>query len=239
MAPPPPPPPPPMAAEVVQEELGDLKLYRVPGRVSVLSRQAKQVRMFDRAAVPVTRLYEVNFSGNYSTNFMAVPMLLRTQNDTESNLGLPLPAGRVQLFEQVGEGAAERRLLAGETTLRDIAVDEETEFEFGGAPDIQARQTVENVTLSPERSLPWLPLLRVVPGVNAGSRTLDQINRIEVANARSYDVTVEVRLYLQGGTEMVRADAPYGQKNGRPIFRLTVPANDSLTVRYQTLSYAR
>jgi hypothetical protein len=73
-----------------------------------------------------------------------------------------------------------------------------------------------------------------LPGVNAGTRTLEQINRIELTNAKPYDVTVEVRLYLQAGAEMIRADAPYGQKNGRPIFRLTLPANDSLTVRYQT-----
>ncbi len=231
------PPPAPVTAEsfqVTQEELGDLKLYRVPDRVSVLSRQAKQVRMFDRADVPIDRIYEINLVSGYTSNFAAVPMLLRTQNDEESNLGLPLPQGRVQLFEVVGEGASARRLLAGQTTLRDIAVDEETEFEFAGAPDVQARLTLEDRTLSPERGLPLLPLLRILPGINAGSRTLDQINRIEVTNARPYDVTVEVRLHLDQGAEIVRADAPVAQKNGRPIFYLTVPANDSVTVRYQT-----
>ena len=223
-----------MPVEVVQEELGDLKLYRVPGRASVLSRQSKQVRMFDRAAVPVSRIYEVQFTNHYSTDYAPVPMLLRTKNDEENNLGLPLPQGRVQLFERIGEGTTERRLLAGETTLRDLTIDEETEFRFNGGPDVQARQILEMRTLSPERGLPWLPLLRILPGINAGSKTLEQINRIELTNARPYDVTVEVRLYLQAGAEMVRADAPYGQKNGRPIFRLTLPANDSLTVRYQT-----
>jgi hypothetical protein len=223
-----------MAVEVVQEELGDLKLYRIPGRASVLSRQSKQVRMFDRAAVPVSRVYEVQFTNHHATDYAPVPMLLRTKNDEENNLGLPLPQGRVQLFERVGEGATERRLLAGETTLRDLTIDEETEFRFNGGPDVQARQILEMRTLSPERGLPWLPLLRILPGVNAGTRTLEQINRIELTNAKPYDVTVEVRLYLQAGAEMIRADAPYGQKNGRPIFRLTLPANDSLTVRYQT-----
>jgi hypothetical protein len=223
-----------MAVEVVQEELGDLKLYRVPGRASVLSRQSKQVRMFDREAVPVSRIYEVQFTNHYATNYAPVPMLLRTKNDEENNLGLPLPQGRVQLFERIGEGDNARRLLAGETTLRDLTIDEETEFRFNGGPDVQARQILEMRTLSPERGLPWLPLLRILPGINAGTKTLEQINRIELTNAKPYDVTVEVRLYLQAGAEMVRADAPYGQKNGRPIFRLTLPANDSLTVRYQT-----
>jgi hypothetical protein len=238
---PPPPPPPPMAvtSEVIQEELGDLKLYRVPERVSVLSRQAKQVRMFERADVPIARLYEINFYSNYSTNFTQIPLILRTKNDKDSNLGLPLPQGRVRMFEMVGEGPTERRLLAGQTTLRDLTIDEETEFEFSGGADVQARLTLESRTLTPERALPLGPLLQVVPKINAGSRTLDQINRIEVSNARPYDVNVEVRLYVQGGTEIVRADAPYGQKDGRPIFRLTVPANETVTVRYQTISPAR
>ncbi len=228
-----------MAVEVIQEELGDLKLYRVPERVSVLSRQAKQVRMFDRADVPIARVYEINFSSNYSTNFTPIPLVLRTKNDKDSNLGLPLPQGRVQMFEMVGEAPATRRLLAGQTTLRDLTIDEETEFEFAGGADVQARQVLESRTLTPERSLPLGPLLQVVPKINAGSRKLDQINRIEVSNARPYEVMVEVRLYLPGGSEIVRADAPYGQKNGRPIFRLTVPANETLTVRYQTMSPTR
>jgi hypothetical protein len=236
---PPPPAPAAMASEVIQEELGDLKLYRVPDRVSVLSRQAKQVRMFDRADVPVTRLFEVNFTSNYNTNFTAAPLILRTTNDKENNLGLPLPQGRVQMFELVGEGAEQRRLLAGQTTLRDLALDEETEFEFNGGPDIQARQIVETRSLSPERSLPLAPVLRAVPGVNAGSRVLQEINRIEISNARPYPVDVDVRLYMQGDAQMLRADAPYGQKDGRPIFQLTVPANDTLVVRYQTVRQTR
>ena len=245
MAMPAPPPPPPapqdaaMAVEVIQEQLGDLKLYRVPERVSVLSRQAKQVRMFDRADVPIARLYEINFSNNYPTNFIHIPLILRTKNNKDNNLGLPLPQGRVQMFEMVGEAPAERRLLAGQITLRDLTVDEETEFEFAGGPDVQARQTIESRTLTPERSLPLGPLLQIAPKINAGSRTLNQINRIEVSNARPYEVIVEVRLYLQPGAEMVRSDAPYGQKNGRPIFRLTVPANETLTVRYQTATATR
>ena len=236
---PPPPAPAAMASEVIQEELGDLKLYRVPDRVSVLSRQAKQVRMFDRADVPVTRLFEVNFTSNYNTNFTAAPLILRTTNDKENNLGLPLPQGRVQMFELVGEGPEQRRLLAGQTTLRDLTIDEETEFEFNGGPDIQARQIVETRSLSPERSLPLAPVLRVVPGVNAGSRILQEINRIEISNARPYPVDVDVRLYMQGDAQMLRADAPYGQKDGRPIFHLTVPANDTLVVRYQTVRQTR
>ncbi len=42
-------------ARVSQEQLGDLKLYRVPERTTVASHQSKQVRLLDRTAIPVHR----------------------------------------------------------------------------------------------------------------------------------------------------------------------------------------
>ena len=84
-----------------------------------------------------------------------------------------------------------------------------------------------------------LPLIALLPQINAGSRRIDAINRIEVSNARPYPVQVELRLWLDDGAQMVRASHAFGQKNGRPIFRLTVPANDTLEVRYQTSSRTR
>jgi hypothetical protein len=43
-----------------------------------------------------------------------------------------------------------------------------------------------------------------------------------------------LKLQLPDGARVVRADHPLGAKNGRPIFRLSVPANETVTVRYQT-----
>jgi hypothetical protein len=228
------------AVTAVQEDLGDLKLYRMPERSSLLSRQAKQVRLLDRADIPVERIYESDFAANSDIDYTPMQLLLRTQNDEEHNLGLPLPSGRVQMFEVVGQAPDQQRLLAGETTLRDITLDEETEFEFNGGADIQVRQIVETRQASRlQAPLPVLPLIALLPQINAGSRRIDAINRIEVSNARPYPVQVELRLWLDDGGQMVRASHAFGQKNGRPIFRLTVPANDTLEVRYQTSSRTR
>jgi len=228
------------AVTAIQEDLGDLKLYRMPERSTLSSRQAKQVRLLDRSEIPVLRVYESAFAANFDFDYEQMTFLLRTQNDDEHNLGLPLPSGRVQLFETVGQAPAEQRLLAGETTLRDLAIDEEIEFEFGGGPDVQVRQITENRQMSgPQAPLPLLPLIPLLPGINAGSRQMDLTSRIEVSNARPYPIEVEVSLWLEDGAQMVRADHAFGQKNGRPIFRLTVPADDTLIVRYQTSSRLR
>jgi hypothetical protein len=42
-----------------------------------------------------------------------------------------------------------------------------------------------------------------------------------------------LRLQIEAGARVVRADHALGAKNGRPIFRLNVPANETVTVRYQ------
>ncbi len=209
------------------ESLGDLKLYRVPDRATIASRQSKQVRMLDRADIPVARLYEADLSANYNQAFEPMVILLRTTNDTKNNLGIPLPSGRVAVFETAGTG--EGRLLSAETNLRDIAVDEETEFELSQSADVQIKQTVESRTVTG-------PPPPVVPGATDRIRrspTL-QVNRLEITNARPFAIATEVRLDLGDGQQLVRADHPAAQKNGRPIFRVTVPANSSLEIRYQT-----
>jgi hypothetical protein len=60
------------------------------------------------------------------------------------------------------------------------------------------------------------------------------VERVEISNARAAEIDFELRLSLPAGARIVRADHPLGTKNGRPIFRLKVPANQAVTVRFQT-----
>lgn len=209
------------------EALGDLKLYRIPDRTTLASRQSKQVRLLDRAGVTVKRIYETDLSADASTSFEPMTILLRTTNDKANNLGLPLPSGRVSVFETSGTGAAARRLLSAQTSLRDLAVNEETELRLGQSPDVQVRQTLESRQAR-------TPALAPVPGADLRRPIMDQISHIAIANARPHPVEVEVRLYLEQGSAIMRADHPPQVKNGRPIFRVLVPANSTRDIRYQT-----
>ncbi len=94
---------------------------------------------------------------------------------------------------------------------------------------MQIRQIRETVEVSKRR--PTVPLVR---GLNRRTRIFDEVSRIEVTNARAFPIDIEVRLFLHDEQELTRADHKAGKKNGQPIFILTVPANDSVTVRYQT-----
>jgi hypothetical protein len=144
LAPAPPPPPPPPAMEVPapvaiaegamaqQEELGDLKLYRVPMRVTVAAQSQKQVAMLNQPAAVFRRVYRAG-AGGYPSGSQPMALFLSARNVKEQGLGLSLPAGSVALFEPV----ANRPMLVDERALPDLAVGQDVDFPMGSSPDVQ------------------------------------------------------------------------------------------------------
>jgi hypothetical protein len=197
------------ARNVQQEQLGDLKLYRIPTPTTVASRQSKQVRLMDRLSIPITRVYGADLAADESSSAPA-HLLLRTLNSTANHLGLPLPSGHIAVFTT----SSGEKLLLHESDIQDRAVDEEVEIDLGDSPDVQATVEMETAT--------------------GPARTPVRTVRVDITNARSADISFELRLRMRAGGRVVQADHPVGTKNGRPLFRLTIPANGSATVRYQT-----
>lgn len=168
MAPPPPPPPPPPAPVVAeQEDLGDLKFYRVPVAVAVAANSQKQVALLRQPGVKVERLYAATIGGSDGAG-QSHPMTLRLRlhNRKDDGLGLPMPSGRVAVFEQAGD----LRLLAGEADIGDKAVDERVDYDLGGSADVRimARRTQAS-----RKSQRWT---------------------IALSNARPFDVIAEVTI---------------------------------------------
>jgi hypothetical protein len=214
---------PPPAVLVQLEQLGDLKLYRVPERTTLNSRQIKQVRLLDRQNIPVELFYGADLPANANVAPQAATRTLRTRNDTAHHLGLPLPSGQVASFI----ASNETTVLLDEVPLHDTAVDEEIELHVGSSPDVQIKAVKEktNVYTRP-------PFLAGV--VRFKSSLVDEVNRIEIHNATPAEIQVELRLQLSDGTQVIAADAATSTRGGRPLFKLPVPANRTATVRYQT-----
>ena len=140
MMPAPPPPPPPVMAENVAiaqgakagvENLGDLKLYRVPMRVTVAAQSQKQVAMISQPAASYVKIYTMNVdSGGPSPR--AANSVLRARNVKDAGLGLPLPAGSLAVFEP----GSRRTMLVGEYPLADLAIGQDVEIGMGYSTDV-------------------------------------------------------------------------------------------------------
>ena len=208
MAPPPPPepappPPPPPAMIAQQEELGDLKLYRIPEPVTVAARSQKQVALLQRPSVKVDSIYRQRINSaepRYSGNVMRV---LVTKNDPAFGLGLPLPSGKVALF-----GAASgREILIGGGALDDKAVGERVEIVAGTASAVTS-------TLS------------IGPGTTGAREAA-----IVVANSR--DVPIRYEAELDTGNMKLFPGTELPSRDGRPLWSVTDPANGRATFRYR------
>lgn len=195
--------------QVRQEELGDLKLYRVPFRTTVASNSQKQVALLDRQSVPVEVVYRSYARGSYAS---PTTILLRAKNRKERGLGLPLPAGGVAVFEPLGE----RRVLIGEGAIGDKAVNEDVEIEIAAATQVHAALT----------------------RTRAGAADDGGDFALAVTNANPFAVRYEAVLTWGNGLNRARASAKLARKDGRDIWAVEIPANGSATLRY-SLTAAR
>jgi hypothetical protein len=207
--PPPPPPPPPMMAQ--QEELGDLKLYRIPEPVTVAAKSQKQVAFLDRDRVKVESLYRQRISVQ-DTSIRPVMRVITTRNSTAEGLGLPLPAGRVVLFAK-GEA---RPVLIGQGSIGDNSVGEDVEIDVGAASAVTAQ-----ITSGPRPSRGG-PIV-AVPAFN-------QEWELTVSNAHPYPIRFEAE--LEPGDRKINSATALGRRDGRPLWAVTVPANGRATLRY-------
>jgi hypothetical protein len=214
------------ARQVQQEQLGDLKLYRVPDRTTVAARQSKQVRLLDRALIPVKWVYGFSVTGDEQRQAQPANRWLRTHNTAANHLGIPLPSGSVEVYSPRGG----EPLLEHESELPDLAVDEEVEIALGNTADVEVEVHDEDVQVDSARAKE-VPLL---PGVALRSVKTARRRRVEITNALPREIDFELRLLLESGEEVVGADRPLGSKNGRPQFRLSLPAEGTLTLHYLT-----
>ncbi len=218
MAPAPPPPP---------EQLGDLKLYRVPQRTTVAAQQMKQTRLVDQAGVPVERIYRLSTqaANHYAPEqlFSAVA-LLRTRNDKDHKLGLPLPAGAF-VIEQDHWG---RTMLLGQPVLRDTAEGEKLELALGTAPDVTGRRrTLRRDPKAGDAEPADLPAAML--GLWRSGASVEQFT---LSNAADHPVRLELKLQLYGTAKIRRASLPVEQEDGQPIFRIDLPANGVTRLHY-------
>ena len=205
MAPPPPPPPPPVA-----EQLGDLKLYRLNYRTSVSAKQMKQTRLLEAEGVSFDRVYkytldpldpnvseylEEKLSGE--TEFVNPVAVLRSRNDKEHDLGMPLPSGAFVIQQDHGG----RTMLLGQPRLRDTAQDEKIELLLGPAPDL----TIERRTTKRSKRKQW----QTVTFSNAGRE------------AR----VIQLHYRTWGSVKVEGKDAPLTREDGETVLRVTLEPN--------------
>ena len=187
-----------------QEDLGDLKLYRIPEPVTVASHAQKQVALLSRTGIKVETVYRSFLYGWQPGMVQPVLRVVKTRNAVAEGLGLPLPAGSLVMFT----GAGERPLLLGRGAIEDKAVGEDVEIAFGRATAV----SIAAKSLSP-----------------TNAKVSDW--EITARNARPVPVRFELQ-FSESGVKLVPAVA-LERRNGQPLWAVTIPANSEASLRYR------
>ncbi len=194
-----------------EENLGDLKLFRVPARVDVSAKGMKQVAFLNKDAVKARYLYQTGcdpyqWIGDENASPSPARLLLVTKNEEAKGLGIALPQGAMTLYEPTERGDR----LAGKTSLRDYARGQDMELELGGSGQVFARCNAAGAAAKYGVPRTWTPM------------------RATLSNANPHAVTL--RLQLAGPGIAVRFPGrKVVVKNGMQTVEVTLPANQTST----------
>ena len=193
------------ASRARQENLGDVKLYRIPEPVTVAANSQKQVAFLEQPAVSAQIVYRSRVEPGHGVD--DTTRLLVTRNRTQEGLGVPLPAGSMQLFSPAANG---RLMLIGEATIHDLAVGEDVEIQMGEAEGVDADE------------------------VERGSGRTWEDNRLTVTNDHAVPIRYEAEFRVESG-ELFRPRQRLPSRHGRPLWAVTVPANGSVSLDYRVI----
>lgn len=202
----------PLAVAVVtaeEEDLGDLKLFRVPDRVDVSAKGMKQVAFLNKKEVKGRFLYVAECDPYYWIGDDDVPrqtgILLVTRNEEKKGLGVALPQGAMTVFEPTSRGLQ----LAGETRLRDYARGQDVELALGESAQVFTKCAREKDSAFRYRDTAWTPM------------------SAQITNANPHNIELRLHLAEAGDFEIRFPRGKVRVKDGFDVVTLRIPANST------------
>lgn len=182
-------------------------LYTLQRPTTVANNQIKQISLFPPAEVQVSREY--TYDGAARERQVQVHLVF--QNEKEAGLGMPLPEGKIRVYQR---DADESLVFIGEDFVRHTPKDEEVRVYVGNAFDLVGERTKLDH--------------RRIAG-NSWEETWE----IKLRNHKDEAVEITVIEHLQVGWEILENSHEFTRKDANTIeFPVNVPAGDETTLRY-------
>lgn len=169
-------------AQFSEKSFFEYHLYTLERPTDLLDRQTKQVSLFPDASVQNRRIYEYD----YSRSTDRVSVSLEFLNSKDNQLGIPLPAGRVRVFQRDDDGSQE---FIGEDNIEHTPRDEKVRLTIGNAFDI----AVERVQKEYRR---------------ISDRVSEQDIEVKLRNRKKETVTIVVVDQAWGDWEITKSSLP-------------------------------
>jgi hypothetical protein len=196
----------PGAADLAEEAFSEYHLYTLGHPATLRSHESQSFALLEPRAVHVTTRYLYRGGDPHG-----VATQLEVENTREAGLGVPLPAGRVRLYEADRAGGLQ---FIGESQMRPTAAGEKLTLDVGVAFDLAAerRQTSERRISDRER---------------------EYAMEIRLRNRKDHEVTIVIEEPAGGDVEVTAKSHEFTRKDANTLqFVVAVPAGKEVTVTY-------
>lgn len=204
---------------------GEYQAYKLPNAGSLPQGSVQRLPLVNPAEnITCERRYETSFNmgewkppypiidANYgAAEGQDLPVLatLRFKNNKASGLGIPLPAGRVRMFDG--------KDFLGEANLAHTAANQDVTLQIGNVFDLKSTRSREDFQ------------------IDRDGRTMVEKVSIKLNNAKKQAVTIRVTENLPRWTswEMVSSSVPFEKRSAQSVtFDVAMPAETESTLTY-------
>ncbi len=144
-----------------------------------------------------------------------VNVYLRFKNDKSSSMGIPMPAGRIRVNQRDTDGSLE---FIGEDIIDHTPKDEDVLIKMGNAFDIKGERKQTDYS------------------VDTSNKRMSETFEITLKNHKDKveEVVIRESLYRWSNWEIVNNSHDFSKQDARRIhFKVKVPANEEITVKYK------
>lgn len=208
------------APQFTQENFSEYHLYSLERRTSIQNNESKQISLLNGTGVPVEKYLMVEGQPYYYRNPQgignAVPepvkVYYRFKNDQKSQLGMPLPAGTVRVYQADSKGGVQ---FVGEDAISHTPKDETVKIYVGNAFDVVCERKQTDYK-------------------KLASNLYEMEYAITLRNHKDRPVNVEVREPVGGDWEVVNSNFKPEKLDATTIgFEVPVEKDGSATLTYR------
>jgi len=203
-----------------QESFSEYHLYTLDRRTSIQNNESKQISLLSGTGIPVEKYLSVEGQQYYYRTSQGignpvpqpVKVYYRFKNDEKSNLGMPLPAGTVRVYQADSKGGAQ---FAGEDAIGHTPKDEQVRIYVGDAFDVVCER----------KQMDYKRL---------GNDLFEMEYQITLRNHKDGPVNVEVREPVGGDWEVVNSNYKSEKLDATTIgFQIPVAKDGTSTLDYR------
>lgn len=206
------------SAPMREESFAEFHLYTLPRRTTIKQNQSKQVSLFTAEGVKTIKRYEFRGNARYyaqrSRQFETqnVDVFIEFENRKEYQLGVPLPAGIMRIYQPDSEGMLQ---FAGEDRIKHTAKDERIRLRMGTAFDVVGERSQTDYN-------------------KLSNQLYESAYEIKIRNHKESAVSVDVVEPMAGDWTILESSIPFEKKDAfTAVFSLNVEPDDEATLTYR------